>query len=198
MNKLLFLTLTTLCLIILIVASSVVESNYIVSDYYIPNDMFQSEDGVEVDSAAMPLKEYLEYVDKGIDPEFEDFTEYPLEFQLVEAKSALLRIFSFIIILTLSIFAGFLIKDNRIDFSVLALDSNEKGINMARIAMYVSIIMTVFITSQSYPFNYIVGWIPTVLWIISLLAIMVWILNIIYAFKERKALKGKTIKPARL
>jgi uncharacterized membrane protein len=78
----------------------------------------------------------------------------------------------------------------------MALNSDERGINMARIALYVTVIMATYLNSQKYPITYALGWVSTVLWAISFLVIMVWILNIVYAFKKRRQTGGRVLRPS--
>ena len=198
MKKILFLVLTLLSLIILNIVSDFVDTKYLLSDFY--TSQFNIEEGTqdEFSNNTMPLDEYLDMIKNGEDPGLEDPSQFPLDIQYLNIRSFILRIFIFIITLALTGFAAFAMKSDRVDFAVLALDSSERGVNMVRISMYIISFMAAVLNAQKYPLVFLWGWIPTVLWAVNLIAITIWVLNIIYAFKERRAQKGKKLKPARL
>lgn len=197
MNKLLFLVLTLLCFIILMFVSDYVSASYLLSDSYVPKENRQVSEDDSYAANTMPLEEYREKIKNGEDPGIETPEEMPIEIQLLQANSFLLRIFIFVLSVLLSIFGAFVIKSRRIEFSVMALNSDERVVNTVRIVLYVMVAMIAYMLSQKFPFNYLLGWVPTVLWVICLIAIMIWILNIIYAFKERRNMGGKPLKPMR-
>jgi hypothetical protein len=190
MNKVLFLILTLVVLIVGMYVFDIVAAEYILSDYYVPIDVSGMED-----DEAMPFEEYLERIQNGDESVVENFEMLPWDIKMMQFRSMSYRIFIFVISVVLSIFAGFVIKSNRIDFGYLRLDSSERIINMVRIALYVSTVMLLFIIAQKYVFAFLLGWLSTVIWTVILVALNIWILNIIYAFKERRALKKPAIKP---
>lgn len=195
MNKLLFLIITVLLFIILMFVSDYVAASYLLSDYYVPREDIEQTQDDEYLENAMPLDEYKQMIKNGEDPGIETPEQMPIDIQLLQAKSFLLRIFIFAMAIILSIFGAFIIKSTRIEFSYMALNSAERAINTTRIVLYVSIAMGAYTLSQRYPFTYLLGWASTALWVMALLAIMIWVLNIIYAFKERRRLSGKALKP---
>lgn len=197
MNKTLFLVLTVISLILLMFVSDYTSASYLLSDNYIPQVKTEEDTDDEYINNAMPLEEYKQKIKNGEDPGIDDPAEMPIEIQLIQANSFMLRIFIFVLSVVLSIFAAIIIKSRRIEFSVMALNSDERAINMVRIGLYVVVAMSAYLNSQKYPFTFVMGWVTTLLWMINMLAIMIWIFCIIYAFKERKKFSGKTLKPLR-
>ena len=195
MNKVLFLVLTVVSLIILMYVSDYVSASYLLSDKYVPQENFAETQEDSFFENAMPLDEYKQKIKNGEDPGIESPEQMPIEIQLLQAKSFILRIFIFVLSIILSVFGAFVIKSRRVEFSYMAMDSSERAVNTTRIILYVVIAMTAYMMSQRYPFTYLLGWVSTVIWVINLLAIMIWVLNVIYAFKERRALSGKALKP---
>ncbi len=184
MNKLLFLVLTLIILIVGMYVFDMIAGQYLLTDYYVPLDVSVIEDDI-----SMPLDEYLEYVKNGEDPGIESIDELPWDIKMINFKSMTFRIFIFVVSVLLSIFGGFVLKGNRIDFSLLQLDPTYKKINMVRIAMYVSAVMAMIMTSRKYASAFLIGWLYPVIWLIILGVLIVWTLNIIYAIKENRASK---------
>ena len=192
MNKILFIVITLLVFITLIFLGDYVGGSYLLSDQYVTNEALY--ENIE-DENIVSLDDYIEKTKNGEGVIVDNFNDYPIEIQLLQVKSFIIRVFIVIITIILMIISIFIIKSNRIEFTVLMLDNSERGINMVRIALYVVIIMVAFTASQTYPLTYFLGWTMSLMWIITLLVIMIWILNIIYAIKDRKALKQAVLKP---
>ena len=93
MNKLLFLIITMLLFIILMFVSDYVAASYLLSDYYVPREDIEQTQDDEYLENAMPLDEYKQMIKNGEDPGIETPEQMPIEIQLLQAKSFLLRIF---------------------------------------------------------------------------------------------------------
>ncbi len=184
MNKLLFLILTLVVLIVAMYVFDIIAGEYLVSDYYVPMDT--SEMG---DDGSMPFEEYMGYIRSGEDPGIEDFSELPWDIKMINFRSMVYRVFIFVVAVVLSVFGGFVMKENRVDFSLLQLDPAYRIVNMARIAMFVTAVMIVIITAQRYASVFLLGWLYPAIWLIILAILIVWILNIIYAIKDNRAAK---------
>ena len=197
MNKLFFLLITLALFLGLMFATDYISVTYLLSDNYVPKNNYNEEEMQEYMKDAMPLEEFREKSAAGEEIDIQSPEEMPIEIQMAQFYSYFLRIAIFVVTLILSFFAAFIIKDSQVDFSVMALNSDERGINMARIALYVSVIMATYVSAQKYPFTYLLGWVSTVLWALTFLVIMIWILNIIYAFKKRRQMGGRALKPLR-
>ena len=197
MNKVLFLLITLALFLGLMFATDYISVTYLLSDSYVPRNNYNEEEMQEYLGNTMSLDEFREKTAAGEEIDIESPEEMPIEIQMAQFYSYLLRIFIFVMTLILSFFAAFIIKEKTIDFTVMALNSDERGINMARIALYVTVIMATYLSAQKYPFTYPLGWVSTVLWALVFLATMIWILNIVYAFKKRRQMGGRALKPAR-
>lgn len=194
MNKYIFWILTLVLALVLVFLVGYIGTAYLFSDKYVPNEMYEEVNGDEF----ITLDEFKAIIEKGETIENVEFADIPFELQMVQAKSFITRIVVMVISLFLTIAVGFIIKGKRIEFDVLMLDSSNKKINGVRIALYVIIIMVAFMSSQTYPILYLLGWAQILILILSLLVLTVWILNILYALAERRALKGNKIKRSKI
>ena len=197
MNKLFFILITIALFLGLMFATDYISVTYLLSDDYVPKNQYDEQEVQQYMEDAMPLEEFREKTASGQEIDIQSPEEMPIEIQIAQFYSYLLRIFIFVVTLILSFFAAFIIKDKNIDFTVMALDSDERGINMARISLYMTIVMATYFSAQKYPFTYLLGWVSTLLWALTFLVIMIWILNIIYAFKKRRQMGGRMLKPLR-
>lgn len=134
-----------------------------------------------------------EYVEPG-----ETIEEIPLEMQIAWASSVLVGLISMVLCTFFAIMIGWVIKGKRIELNVLMYDNSERKINAVRISFYVITIMAAFTASQAYPVTLWAGWVMVLLWIAAMLTLAIWTLNIIYAFAQRRALKGKKIKRSKI
>jgi hypothetical protein len=113
----------------------------------------------------------------------------PFEMRMVQAKAFLVVVFCMIISMVLILFVGLVIKDKKLDFSILMLDSSEKKINIVRISLYIVMLMVAFTASTKYPAAFLPGWGLAVLWLVYIFMLIVWTINILYALKKRKLQK---------
>lgn len=187
MNKYLFWLLTMVVSLILCVMVYFAGYSYLTSDQYVPMEGLteDTDEYMELDEFFEALKnsQTEEEVNALVD-------KMPLEIRLVQARAFLVGLFCMIVSMVLVVFIGWLFKDEKkVDFSVLELDPSDKKINIVRISLYILLLMVAFISSQAYPITYLLGWGVTLLWVGYVFILMVWILNIIYSFRNRRQQK---------
>jgi hypothetical protein len=187
MNKYLFWVLTLVVSLILCVMVYYTGNSYLTSEQYVP----LPKESIPQDGEYLELDEFFEGIENiQTEEEANDLMEkMPIEMRIVQAKAFLVVIFCMIMSMALILFVAFVIKDSKIDFSVLPLDSSDKKINVVRISLYIVLLMVAFTSSTKYPPAFLPGWGLAVLWLGYIFMIIVWILNILYAFKERKQQK---------
>lgn len=187
MNKFLFWAITIVVSLLLCIMVYFVGYSYLTSDQYVP--MENMEEDTEGTEEFMKLEDFLNALKNSETEEQVNvlFEKMPLEMRLVQARAFLTMLFCMIVPMVLVIFIGWLFKDKKkIDFGVLELDPSDKKVNIVRISLYILLLMVAFLASQVYPVTYLLGWVVTLLWLGYVFLLMVWTLNIMYAFRDRR------------
>ncbi len=197
MNKVVFLILTFVILIVSILVSDYTSINYLMGDYYVASQEIYENEQDQYLSDALTLDEYKEKIKKEEPLGIEDVSQLPIEIRIIQTESFLLRVLVFGMLVILIIFSTFVIKSKKIKFSVMTFDSKETILNIIKISLYLMIVITAYMNSRFYPNNFLLGWSVPFMWGISMLAIVIWALNIIVALKEIRRNKSKRKKASR-
>ncbi len=184
MNKYLFWILTLVLTLVLVFAANSIELNYLLSDKYIETEMAieSYKDG------HLSINEFKEKVENGdtIDQE-----NYPYEFIVASASSFLMRTIMIVVVALISLAVRIIIKGKKIRFSVLIPDVSNKRINTVRIVFYILAIISIYFSFNTYPTNFMMGWVHVLLVLVSWIVGIVWVLNISYSIIENRENKMK-------
>ncbi|MCK5129178.1 MAG: hypothetical protein KAQ68_04970 [Clostridiales bacterium] len=180
MNKYIFWIITLAFSLLLLFMIENIGATYLLGDHYEKPTQEYEEEYLTIEEFKVKLGN-----EESIDVE-----NLPFEIQLLSAKAFLTRIIVMIFALITTVAVAIIIKGKRVEFNVMMLDNSERKINIFRITMYIFVLIVAFLTSQTYPSVFLLGWVLTLLWIVNLLLFVVWMLNIVYAIKENRARKA--------